>query len=80
MISNLQADVHFRDASEHAHLIDMHFVLHKQLIGCTHTTVIASKHFQIISSQSLPSCHKSIVSAIVYFLDPLLHGLVEAIA
>ena len=62
MTSNLQADVHFRDALEHLHLIDMHFVLHKQLTGCMHTTVIASKHFQTTYSQSVPSCHKSIVS------------------
>ena len=27
MASNLQADVHFRDALEHLHLIDMQFVL-----------------------------------------------------
>ena len=27
MTSNLQADVHFRDALEHLHLIDMHFFL-----------------------------------------------------
>ena len=62
MISNLQAVVQFRDALEHLHLIDMHFVLHKQLNGCMHTTVIASKHFQKLSSQSAPSCHKSKVS------------------
>ena len=47
---------------EHLHLIDMHFVLHKQFIGCMHTTGIASKHFRTTSSQSVPSCHKSIVS------------------
>ena len=52
MTSNLQAGVHFRDALEHLHLIDMHFVLHKQLIGCMHTTGIASKHFETTSSQS----------------------------
>ena len=62
MTPYLQADVHFRDAVEHMHLIDMHFVLHKQLTGCMHTTVIASKNFQTTSSQSVPSCHKSIVS------------------
>ena len=62
MTSNRQSGVHFRDALEHLHLIDMHFVLHKQLIGCMHTTGIASKHFQTTSSQSVPSCHKSIVS------------------
>ena len=58
MKSNLQADVHFRDALEHLHLIDMHFVLHEHPTGCMHTTVIASKHFQTTSSQSVPSCHK----------------------
>ena len=57
MTSNLQADVHFRDALEHLHLIDIHFVF-----GCMHTTVITGKHFQLTSSQSVPSCHKSIVS------------------
>ena len=57
MTPNLQADVHFRDALEQLHLIDMHFVLHKQLPGCMHTTVIASKHLQTTSSQSVPSCH-----------------------
>ena len=62
MTSNLQAGVHFRDALKHLHLIDMHFVLHKQLIGCMHTSMIASKQFQTTSSQSVPSCHKSIVS------------------
>ena len=62
MTSNLQADVHFRDAVEHLHLIDMHFGLHKQLTGCMHRSVLASKHFQTTSSQSVPSCHKSIVS------------------
>ena len=61
MTSNLQADVHFRDALEHLHLIDMHFVLHKKLTGCMHTTMIASKHFKTTFSQSVPSCHKSIV-------------------
>ena len=66
MTSNLQADVYFRDALEHLHLIDMHFVLHKQLSGCVHTTVIASKHFQTTSSQSVPSCHKSIVSISIF--------------
>ena len=36
MTSNLQAGVHFRDALEHLHLIDMHFVLHRQLMAaCT---------------------------------------------
>ena len=34
MTSNLQADVHFRDALEHLYLIDMHFVLYKQLADC----------------------------------------------
>ena len=62
MSSNLQASVHFREALEHLHLIDMHFVLHKQLIGCIHSTGIASKHFQTTSSQYVPSCNKSIVS------------------
>ena len=79
MTSHLQADVHFRDALEHLHLIDMHFIWHKQLTGCMHTSVIASKHFKTTSSQSVPSCNKSIV-LIVYFLDPLLHGLLEAIS
>ena len=63
MTSNLQAVVHFRDALEHLHLIDMHFDLHKQLNGYMQTIGIASKHFQTTSSQSVPnSCHKSIVS------------------
>ena len=65
MKSNLQAAVHFRDALEHLHLIDMHFILHTQLIGCMHTsctTGIASKHFQTTSSKYVPSCNKSIVS------------------
>ena len=63
MTSNLQAGVHFRDALEHLHLIDMHFVLHKQLNDCMHAIGIASKHFQTLSSQYVPnSCHKSIVS------------------
>ena len=67
MTCNLQADVHFRDALEHLKLIGMHFVLHKQLTGCMHTTtVIASKHFQTTSSQSIPSCHKSIVSVSLF--------------
>ena len=66
MASNLQADVHFRDALEHLHHIDIHFVLHKQLTGCMHTTVIASKHFQTTSSQYVPSCHKSIVSVSLF--------------
>ena len=66
MTSNLQADVHFRDALEHLHLIGIHFFLHKQLTGCMHTTVVASKHFQITSSQSLPSCNKSIVSVSLF--------------
>ena len=66
MISNQQADVHFRDALEHLHLTDMHFVLHKQLTGCMHTIWIASKHFQITSSQSVPSCHKSLVSVSLF--------------
>ena len=60
MTQNLQAGVHFRDALEHLYIIDMHFVLHKQLIGCMHGTKIASKHFETTSSQY--SCHKSIVS------------------
>ena len=62
MTSNLQAGVHFRDALEHLHLIDMQFVWHKQLIGGMHTPAIASKQFQTTSSQHVPSCHKSIVS------------------
>ena len=66
MTSNLQADVQFRDTLEHLHLIDMHFVLHKQLTGCIHTTLIASKHFQTTSRQSDPSCHKSIVSVSLF--------------
>ena len=66
MTPNLQADVHFRDALEHLHLLDMHIVLHKQLTGCMHTNVIASKHFQTTSSQSVPSCHKSIVSVSLF--------------
>ena len=66
MTSNLQADVHFRDALENLHLIDIHFVLHKQLTGYMHTAVIASKHFQTTSSQSVPSCHKSIVSVTLF--------------
>ena len=53
MTSNLQAGAHFRDALEHLHLTPT---------SCMHTTVIASKHFQTTSSQSIPSCHKSIVS------------------
>ena len=60
--SSLQAGVHFRYGLEHVHLIDMHFVLHKQLIRCMYTTGIASKHFQTTYSQSVPSCHKSLVS------------------
>ena len=67
MTPNLQANVYFKDAQEHLHLIDMHFVLHKQLTGCMHTTVIASKHFnQLLVTQSVPSCHKSIVSVSLY--------------
>ena len=66
MTSNLQADVHFRDALEQLHLINMHYVLHKQLTGCMHTTVIASKHSQTTSSKSVPSCHKSIVSVSLF--------------
>ena len=62
MTSNLQAGVHFRDTLEQLHLIDMHFVLHKQLIDCMYIIWITSKHFQTTSSQSVPSCHKSIVS------------------
>ena len=62
MASNLQAGEHFRDALEHLHLIDMHFVLHTQLFGCMHTTGIASKYFHTTSSQSVPSCRKSIIS------------------
>ena len=50
MTSNLQAGVHFRDALELLHLIDMHLVLHKQLIGCMHTFGIDSKHFQTNNS------------------------------
>ena len=57
-----QTDVHFRDALEHFHLLDMPFFLHKQLNDCMHTTGIASKHFQTTYSQFVPSCHKSIVS------------------
>ena len=66
MTSNLKAVVHLKDDLEHLHLIDMHFVLHKQLTGCMHTIVIASKHFQTTSSQSVPSCHKSIVSVSLF--------------
>ena len=66
MTSNLQTSVHFRDALEHLHLIDMLVVLPKQLTRCRHTAVIASKHFQTTSSQSVPSCHKSIVSVSLF--------------
>ena len=66
LTSKLKADVHFRDALEHLHVIDMQVVLHKQLTGCMHTTEIASKHFQTISSQSVPSCHNSIVSVSLF--------------
>ena len=66
MTPNLQADVHFRDALEHLHLLDIHIVLHKQLTRCMHTNVIASKHFQRTSRQSVPSCHKSIVSVSLF--------------
>ena len=62
MTSNLQADVQFTDALEHLHLIDMHFLLHKQITGCMYTTLIASKHCQTTSSQFLSAFHKSIVS------------------
>ena len=51
MTSYLQADVQFRDALEHLHLIDMHFFLHRQITGCMYTTLIASKHFHTTSSQ-----------------------------
>ena len=61
MTSNLQAGVHFRDALEHSRLIDMHFVLHKQLIVFIHTNEIASKHFKTTFTLSLPSCYNSIV-------------------
>ena len=79
MTPNLQADVHFRDALEHLYLIDMHFILHKQLTGCMHTPVIASKHFQTISSQYVPSCHMSIVSVSLFsrsILKPYLSLIV----
>ena len=66
MTSKLKSAVHFRVALEHLHLIDMHFVLYKQLTGCMHITVIASKHFQTISSQVVPSCHNSIVSVSLF--------------
>ena len=66
MTPNLQADVHFRDALEHLHLLDMHIVLHKQPTRCMHTNVIASKHFQRTSSQYVPSCHKSVVSVSLF--------------
>ena len=62
MTSNLQAGVHFRDSLEHLHLIDMYFLLHKQLIGCMHKTGIPSKQFETSSRQCVPSCHKSIAS------------------
>ena len=66
MTPHLQNDVHFRDALEHLHFIDMHFIWHKQLTGCMHTSAIASKHFKTTSSQSVPSCHKSIVSVSLF--------------
>ena len=44
----LQAGVHFRDALEHFHLIDMYFDLHKQLIGFMRTTEIAGPCLMLI--------------------------------
>ena len=79
MTSDLKAGVHLRDTLEKLQLIDMHFVLHKQLIDCMSIIWITSKHFQTTSGQSVQSCHKSIVS-VGLFLDPLLHGLLEAIS
>ena len=82
MTSNLRAGMHYRDALDHLHLIDMHFVLHKQLISCMRITAIDSKHFQTTSSQSVPSCHKSIVSvglfsrSIITLLKPYLSLIV----
>ena len=77
MASNQRAGMHFRDVLGLLHLIDMHFVLHKHLIAYTQLGELAntSKQF-LIFSQSVPS---SIVS-VGLFLDPLLHGLLEAIS
>ena len=44
MASNLQARVHLRDALEHLHLIEVHFMLHPQLISYIHTSVIANRN------------------------------------
>ena len=54
-------------ALEHVRLIYIHFVLHKLLIDCMYIHWIASKHFQTISSQFVPSCHKAIVSVGLFY-------------
>ena len=64
MASNLQARVHLRDAIEHLHLIEVHFMLHPQLISYIHTSVIASNGFQTTSSPSVPSLHPIVVVGI----------------
>ena len=38
MTSHQQAGVHFRDAIEHLHLTDTHFLLHPRLINCIYAS------------------------------------------
>ena len=46
MASRPQSAVHFRDAVEHLHLIDTHFLLHPQLISSIYASGIACKGFK----------------------------------
>ena len=58
------------------HLTDTHNDLHPQHISCIQASGIAGKHFQTTNCSPIPS--RQIV-VLVDFLDPLLHGVLEAI-
>ena len=77
MAPNIQTGVHFRNALERLHLINTRFVLHSQLISCMHESEKASKHIQTTSIPYVPSWQA--IALVLYFLDPLSHGLLETI-
>ena len=76
MTSHPQAGVHFRDAFEHWHLTDMHFILHPLLISYMHLGLLASTSIFLVHMYLLTSQ----LCELFHFLDSLLHGMLEAIS
>ena len=77
MASHPQAGVHFRNAVEHWHLTDMCFILHPLLINCMRLALLARASKQLLVHLYHLASH---LFQLIYFLDLLLHGLLEAIS